>query len=66
MDRMIDSGGIVSDKAAADMLSSHRAAYGRFKSVEDFFFWALDDRRLPLEQIVECIEKTAEVKSNKA
>ena len=33
--------------------------YGPFKSVDDFFFWALDDRRLTLDRIVNMIEKTA-------
>jgi hypothetical protein len=47
------------DAATFDVLSSHRDAYGAFKSLEDFFFWALDDRRLTLEQIVMYIERTA-------
>jgi len=29
--------------------------------VDEFFFWALDDRRLTLDQIVKYIEKTAEM-----
>ena len=59
MDQMVSANQVVTDKIAADALASHCAGYGPFKSVDDFFFWALDDRRLPLEQIVKYIEKTA-------
>lgn len=52
---------IVTDAASQDMLYSHHEAFGAFKSVEDFFSWALDDRRLTLDQIVKYIEKTAEM-----
>ena len=58
MDLLIYAKHIDTDAASFDVLSSHRDAYGAFKSVDDFFFWALDDRRLTLEQIVKCIEKT--------
>ena len=47
------------DKSAADMIDSRLSAYGPFKSIDDFFFWALDDRRLTLDRIVNMIEKTA-------
>ena len=47
------------DKTAADAIDSRLHAYGPFKSVDDFFFWALDDRRLTLDHIVSMIEKTA-------
>jgi hypothetical protein len=59
MDQMLSANKIVTDAAAADVLASHRAAFGPFKSLDDFFFWALDDRRLPLGQIIQCIENTA-------
>jgi hypothetical protein len=59
MDQLVDSNQIVADKAAADVIASHRSAFGPFKSVDDFFFWALDDRRLNLEQIIRYIERTA-------
>ena len=59
MDKLISSKTIVTDAASLDVLSSHREAYGPFKSVDHFFFWALDDRRLTLAQIVKYIEKTA-------
>ena len=58
MDLLIYTKHIDTDAASFDVLSSHRDAYGAFKSVDDFFFWALDDRRLTLEQVVKCIEKT--------
>lgn len=47
------------DKTALDVIDSRLHAYGPFKSVDDFFFWALDDRRLTLDRIVNFIEKTA-------
>jgi hypothetical protein len=59
LDQLISSNQIVTDQASADVIASHRAAYGPFKSVDDFFFWALDDRRLELDQIVKYIEQTA-------
>jgi hypothetical protein len=58
MDDVIASNKIVVDQTASDVIASHRAAYGPFKSVEDFFSWALDDRRLELKQIVKYIEAT--------
>jgi hypothetical protein len=58
MDQIVIGKQIVTDKTAAEAIASHRDAYGPFKSVDDFFFWALDDRRLPLEQIVKYIEQT--------
>ncbi len=59
MDQLVSANKIVTDAAAADVLASHRAAFGPFKSLDDFFFWALDDRRLPFGQIVQYIESTA-------
>lgn len=52
---------IVTDEAAIEVIASHQNAYGPFKSVDDFYFWALDDRRLTLGQIVKYIEKTVEM-----
>jgi hypothetical protein len=57
---------VVTDQAAAEVLASHYAGSGPFTSVEAFFFWALDDRRLPLDQIVKYIEKTVEMQRRKA
>lgn len=58
MDDILSAGGEGNDKVAASVIASHREAYGPFKSVDDFFFWGLDDRRLELDQIVKYIEKT--------
>jgi hypothetical protein len=60
MDQLISAKHLDTDAASLDVLSSRRDAYGAFKSLEDFFFWALDDRRLTLDQIVKYIERTAE------
>lgn len=59
MDQLLSSGQIVTDKAAEDVIASHRSGVGPFKSLDDFFFWALDDRRLTLEQIMQYIDRTA-------
>lgn len=59
MTELIASGQVVTDAMAATVVADNNRAYGPFKSVDDFFFWALDDRRLPLNQIVRYIEKTA-------
>ena len=59
MDQLVSANQIVTDKAAADVIASHRSGYGPFKSVDDFFFWALDERHLPLDHIVKYIEQTA-------
>ena len=66
MDDLVSSGQVVIDKASLDVIASHCDAYGSFKSVDDFFLWALDDRRLTLEQIVKYIEKIAEMQRTKA
>jgi hypothetical protein len=60
MDRIVNGAQIVTDNAAAEVLASRRAAFGPFKSVDDFYFWALDDRRLSLDEIVKYLEKTSE------
>ena len=59
MDNLVTSKQTVTDKASLDVITDHRDAYGPFKSVDDFFFWALDERRLTLDEIVKYIEKTA-------
>jgi hypothetical protein len=61
MEKLASSQQVVTDKATMEVISSHRAAFGSFKSLDDFFFWALDDRRLSLDQIVKYIEKTADM-----
>lgn len=59
MDQLESANQIVVDKSAADVLASHRSAFGPFKSVDEFFFWALDDRRFTLEQISKYFDRTA-------
>lgn len=61
MDRIVTAGQIITDKACEEVLASHRAAYGPFKSADDFFFWGLHDRKLSLDQIVKYLERTAEL-----
>ena len=56
---------VVTDQTAAEVLASHYAGSGPFTSVEAFFFWALEDRRLPLDQIVKYLEKTVEMQRGK-
>ncbi len=58
MDELIASGEAVNDQVAAEALASHRSAFGQFRSLDDFFFWSLDDRRLTLDLIMKYIEKT--------
>lgn len=62
LDELVSANRIITDKPCADVLASYRAASGPFKSVDEFFFWALrTDRRLTLDQIVKYIEKTEEM-----
>ncbi len=61
LDGIVTSGQNITDKRSADVLASHRAAFGLFKSVDEFYNWALYDRRLTLDQIVKYLGKTAEV-----
>ncbi len=58
---IVSSGKIVVDRAAADVVADYHNAYGPFSSVDDFYFWALTDRKLSLGQIVRYIEKTVEL-----
>ncbi len=58
--RFADNKIIVTDAAAQSALAARHAAFGRFTSVDEFFFWALDDRRLPLDQIMLYIQRTVQ------
>jgi hypothetical protein len=58
MDELVSSGVDVTDHAAVAVLASRRSAFGPFKSLDDFFSWSLDDRKLTLDQIVKYIEQT--------
>lgn len=49
---------IVTDAAAQSALAARHAAFGRFSSIDEFYLWALDDRRLPLDQIVRYVQRT--------
>ena len=60
LDGIISGQKIVTDKGSAEVIASHRASHGAFRSADDFFFWALDDRRLTLEQIVTYFDKCVE------
>jgi hypothetical protein len=59
LDQIAAGNQIITDKRSTDVLASRRAAFGLFKSLDDFFFWALEERRLPLAHIMKYIEKTA-------
>jgi hypothetical protein len=59
--RIVSEGLIVTDQSAQSALASRHAAFGNFTSVDEFYFWALDDRRLPLAQIISYIDKTIEL-----
>jgi hypothetical protein len=66
MGELAESHTVVTDRAAADALASRHSGYGPFRSVDEFFAWALEDRRLPLDNIVKYIEKTVEMQRGKA
>lgn len=55
---LVKDGRIVTDAAAQSVLASRHDAFGPFSSLDEFFFWALEDRRLPLEQIIRYIDTT--------
>jgi len=61
MSDIAESERVVTDAMSAAVVSDRYKAGGPFRSVEDFFFWALDDRRLPLDHIVKYIETAAEL-----
>ncbi len=60
LDHLAAARHVVTDQATADVVASHRAAYGPFRSLDEFFFWAVSERRLSLFQIVRYVEKTLE------
>jgi hypothetical protein len=59
--RLVQEGRTGMDAAGQSALASRHAAFGPFTALDEFFSWALDDRRLPLEQIMACIGKTIEL-----
>lgn len=58
LSEIVASGKAVSDQRASDAVASRHAAFGPFRSLDDFYFWALDDRRLALTDIMKYIQAT--------
>jgi hypothetical protein len=65
IDKLVQGGAIVTDQASQPALVSRIASFGTFSSLDEFYFWALDDRRMTLDQIVKYIEKTVEMHGQK-
>ena len=63
--RLVQDGVIVTDEASQTALASRIGSFGPFSSLDEFYFWALDDRRLTLDQIVKYIERTVEMQQQK-
>lgn len=61
LNRLVEEKQIVTDASSLSVLSSRTDSFGLFASLDEFYFWALDDRRLTLDQIVRYIEKTVEL-----
>jgi len=61
LSRIVDEGLMVADNAAQSALVSRLTSFGPFTSLDEFYFWALDDRRLPLDQIIRYTDKTLEM-----
>ena len=56
--RLVKDNVIVTDAAAQSALVARHAAFGQFSSIDEFYLWALDDRRLPLDQIMRYVQRT--------
>jgi hypothetical protein len=61
LSRIVDEGQVIVDDAAQSALVSRLTSFGPFTSLDEFYFWALDDRRLPLDQIIRYIDRTIEL-----
>lgn len=61
LSRIVDEGQVISDDAAQAALVSRLASFGPFTSLDEFYFWALEDRRLPLDQLIRFIDRTLEM-----
>jgi len=61
LNRIVEEKQIVTDAASLYGLASRTESFGPFSSLDEFYFWALDDRRLTLDQIVKYIERTVEM-----
>ena len=61
LSRIVDEVQMISDEAAQAALVSRLTSFGPFTSLDEFYFWALDDRRLPLDQLIRYIYRTTEM-----
>ena len=61
LSRIVEEGQVIADDAAQSVLVSRLTSFGPFTSLDEFYFWALDDRRLPLDQIIRYIDRTTEM-----
>jgi hypothetical protein len=61
LNRIVDEGQVIADDAAQSALVSRLASFGPFTSLDEFYFWALEDRRIPLDQLVRYINRTIEM-----
>ena len=61
LSRIVDEGQVIADDAAQSALVSRLTSFGPFTSLDEFYFWALDDRRLPLDQLIRFIDRTIEM-----
>ena len=61
LNRIVDEGQVIADDAAQSALVSRLTSFGPFTSLDEFYFWALDDRRLPLDQLIRFIDRTIEM-----
>lgn len=59
LSKLAASGQMVTDEPSRMVIASYLDGYGQFRSLDDFYFWALEDRRLTLGQIVKYVERTA-------
>ena len=46
MDGIVTTKQVIADQLSVEMIASHRAAIRALQIPDDFFFWALDDRKL--------------------
>ncbi|HWR72443.1 MAG TPA: hypothetical protein VN604_04700 [Nitrospirota bacterium] len=56
---LVASKQVVTDEPSLMVIESHHDGFGPFRSLDEFYFWALDDRRLTVGQIVKYVERTA-------
>jgi hypothetical protein len=61
LSRIVDEGQVIADDAAQSALVSRLTSFGPFTSLDEFYFWALEDRRLPLDQLIRFIDRTLEM-----